>query len=168
MKWNEVNIHNLARLAVRLELIVVYFTIFRQARSDYFFRECLELRTEIACVAKRSPTSRTKYRAARRTEFFAFGTKMGWEQNGRRRDVAKSNESTQSNAMTHSNPVRLLQTCSVAYPLLSQTILLFVSYQVSYKDTLKSFRLPHDVAASFKPHLLSLLLSDEPTTLVIF
>lgn len=42
----------------------------------------------------------------------------------------------------------------------------FVPYLVSYKDTLKSFRLPHDAATSFKPHLL--LLCDEPTTLVTF
>ena len=34
-----------------MELTVVYFTIFRQARSDDFFRECLQLRIEIACVA---------------------------------------------------------------------------------------------------------------------
>ena len=84
---------------------------------------------------------------------------MGWEQNGRRRGVTKSNEFTQSNAMKHSNPVRLLQTCSVAFPLLSHTILLFVPYQVSYKDTLKSLRLPHDATASFKLHLLLKLVA---------
>ena len=78
----------------------------------------------------------------------------------------KSNESTQSHAMKHSNPVCLPPTNPVAFRLLSHTILPFVLYQVSYKDTLKSFRLPHDATTSFKPHLL--LLSDEPTTLVTF
>ena len=78
----------------------------------------------------------------------------------------KFNESTQSHAMKHSNPVCLPPTNPVAFRLLSHTILPFVLYQVSYKDTLKSFRLPHDATTSFKPHLL--LLSDEPTTLVTF
>ena len=36
---------NLERLAVRLGLTVIYLTIFRQARPD-FFRECLQLRKD--------------------------------------------------------------------------------------------------------------------------
>ena len=60
------------------------------------------------------------------------------------------------------NPVRLPQTNPVAFRLLSHTILPFAPYQVSFKNTLKSFRLPHDATNSFKRHLL--LLSDEPTT----
>ena len=71
-----------------------------------------------------------------------------------------------SNAITRNltlKPSRLPQTNPVAFLLLSHTILPFVPYQVSYKDTLKSFRLPHDATTSFKRHLL--LLSDEPTTL---
>ena len=52
MKWNEVNIHNVERLTVQLEPTVIYFTIFRQARSVDFFRECLQLKKEIACVAR--------------------------------------------------------------------------------------------------------------------
>ena len=77
-----------------------------------------------------------------------------------------SNEFTQSHAMKHSNPVKLPQINPVAFRLLSHTILPFVPYQVSYKNTIKSFRLPHDATTSFKRHLL--LLSDEPTTLVTF
>ena len=139
MKWNEVNIHNLARLTVRLELTVVYFTIFRQARPHDFFRECLQLRIEIACVA-RFPYEPKEISGREKDWVFRIRDprKMGWEQNGRRRGVAKSNEFTQSNAMKHSNPVR---------------------YQESYKDILKSFRLGHDATASFKVHLLLKLVA---------
>ena len=78
----------------------------------------------------------------------------------------KSNEFTQSHAMKHSNPVTLPQTNPVAFRLLSHTILLFASYQVSYKNILKSFGLPHDATTSFKRQLL--LLFDEPRTLGTF
>ena len=78
----------------------------------------------------------------------------------------RSNEFTRSHAMKHSNPVTLPQTNPVGFRLLSHTILLFALYQVSYKNILKSFRLPHDATTSFKRHLL--LLSDEPITLGTF
>ena len=76
------------------------------------------------------------------------------------------NARNETQAMKHSNPVKLPQTNPVAFRLLTHTILPFVPYQVPYKNTLKSFRLPHDATTSFKRHLL--LLSDEPTTLVTF
>ena len=74
-------------------------------------------------------------------------------------------------AITHNETLKPSQTttnrpCRVPLVFNANTILPFVPYQVSYKNTLKSFRLPHDAAASFKRHLL--LLSDEPTTLVTF
>ena len=74
----------------------------------------------------------------------------------------KSNEFTQSLAIKHTNPVRLPQTNPVASRLSSHTILPFVPYQVSYLDTLKSFRLSHAATTFFKLHIV--LLSDEPTT----
>ena len=73
----------------------------------------------------------------------------------------KFNEFTRSHAMKHSNPVTPPQTNPVGFRLLSHAILLFAPYQVSYKNILKFFRLPHDATTSFKRHLL--LLSDEPT-----
>ena len=63
----------------------------------------------------------------------------------------KSNEFTlPHDAMKHSSPIRLPQTNPVAFPLLSHTILPYVLYQLSHKDTFKSSRLSHDATASFQ------------------
>ena len=79
----------------------------------------------------------------------------------------KSNELTQSHAMKHSNPVTLPQTNSVAFRLLSHTILLFAPYQVSYKNILKSFRLPHDATTSFKRHLVAFRRTDNLSDILV-
>ena len=68
--------------------------------------------------------------------------------------------------MKHSDPVRLPQTNPVALQLSSRTILPLVVHQLSYKDTLKSFRLLMMQQRLSISHLL--LLSDELTTLVKF
>ena len=77
-----------------------------------------------------------------------------------------SNEIMQSHATKHLNPVRQPQANPFSFRLLSLTILTFTLYQLSYKDILKSFHLPLDATASFKPHLL--LPSDEPTAFLTF
>ena len=71
--------------------------------------------------------------------------------------------SLQSRAMTSPDH---LEANPFAFRLLSLTILTFALYQLLYKDILKSFHLPLDATASFKPHLL--LPSDEPTAFVTF
>ena len=54
--------------------------------------------------------------------------------------VKKEIQRVHSIARNETLPIRLPQPNSVAFHLLSHTILHFVPYQVSYKDTLKSFR----------------------------